>query len=81
MGVSFSAHYVRQTLIKVYQSSVIKQSTGGSTWDLVVPKFRYDLRPSGTLTEYRLHLSNKIHVYVCILSKDSLHSRINSLYY
>jgi hypothetical protein len=42
----------------------MKQQTRGSTWDLVIPKLRYDLRPSGTLTEYKLHLSNKISMYI-----------------
>jgi len=60
MSVSFSTHSVYRTLIKVYQYSIIKQLTRGSAWDLVIPKFHYDLRPSGTQTEYRLHLSNKI---------------------
>jgi len=42
----------------------MKQPTGGSTWDWVISKFHYDLHPSGTQTEYRLHLSNKIYMYI-----------------
>jgi hypothetical protein len=64
MSFQFSTHSVRLTLIKVYQCSIIKQSTRGSTWDLVIRKFHYDLRPGGTLAEYRLHLSNKISMYI-----------------
>jgi len=30
----------------------------------MIPRFHYDLRPSGTLTEYRLHLSNKIYMNI-----------------
>jgi hypothetical protein len=63
MGIKFSTHSVRRTVIKL-SNSVIKQSTRGSTWDLVMPEFHYDLRRSGTLTEYRLHLSNKIYTYI-----------------
>jgi len=33
MAVSFSTHSVRRILIKVYQCSIIKQPTRGSTWD------------------------------------------------
>ena len=39
-----------------------KQSTQGNTCGLVIHKFHYDLRPSGTLTECRLHLST--HTYI-----------------
>jgi len=33
MGVSFSTHSVHRTLIKVYQCSLVKPQTRGSTWD------------------------------------------------
>jgi len=39
MGVSFSPHSVHRTLIKVYQSSLIKQPTRRSTWDQVILNF------------------------------------------
>ena len=45
MGLSFSTHSVHRILIKVYQCSLIKQTTRGSTWDLVILN-HYDLRPS-----------------------------------
>jgi hypothetical protein len=64
MNVKFSIHSVRRILIKFYQSSTIKQSTKKNTWDQIIPKFHYDLRPSGTLTKYRLHLSTKIYKYI-----------------
>jgi len=48
----------------VYQGSIIKQPTQGSTWDKVISKLHYDLRPSGTQTEYGLHLSRKIYMYI-----------------
>jgi hypothetical protein len=64
MSTRFYTHSVRRTAIKVYRCSIIKQPTRGNTWDLVIPKFHYDLRPSGTLTEYRLHLSTKIYMYI-----------------
>jgi len=35
-----------------------------NTWDEVVLKFHYDLRSSGTQTEYRLHRSTKIYMYI-----------------
>ena len=63
MSVRFSAHFVHRILIKVIKA-IIKQSTRGSTWDYVIPKFHYDLRSSGTQTEYRLHFSKKIYMYI-----------------
>jgi hypothetical protein len=64
MDVSFSTHSVHQTLIKVYQCSLTKQPTEGSTWDWVILQLHYDLRPSGTYTEYGSYLSNKIYMYI-----------------
>jgi hypothetical protein len=64
MSDKFSTHSVRRTLIKVYQCSIRKQPTRRNTWDLVILKFHNDLRPSGTVTEYRLHLSTKIYMYI-----------------
>ena len=49
----------------------------------MIPRFHYDLRPSGTLMEYRLHLSNNIYIYIYIYVyclKNILHSRINKTY-
>jgi hypothetical protein len=67
MGVNLSTHSVHRTLIKVYQCSLIKQQTRGSTWHYVISKLHYDLRPSGTQAEYRLHLSRKILVYTYVV--------------
>jgi O6-methylguanine-DNA--protein-cysteine methyltransferase len=64
MGIKFSAHSVVRTLIKVYQCSIIKQTTRRNTWDLFIPKFHHDVRATGTLTGYRLHISTKISMYI-----------------
>ena len=65
-GCVRNEYSVHRTLIKVYQCSIIKQPTPGSTWDLVIPKFHYDLRPSEIKTEYRLHFSTKIYTYILL---------------
>ena len=63
-------------------------ATWGSTWDLMIPKFRYDLRPSGTLTEYRIHLSTTLLHYItfsshiaCVVTYNvSMYARVVRIY-
>jgi len=75
--LSFPTHSVHRTSIKVFQRSIIKQPTRGRTWDQVIRNFTMTYVPA----EHRQNTGYIfLEKYICILSKNSLHSRINKVY-